>query len=137
MKNQEIMKIVVAKNLKQIRESHGLSQTDLGKKFGKDKTTISTWERGVSMPDIITLYKLSKLYRVDINEFYIDHDYIVSNDEIGDHIVSVGKTFFVEPKKIKKAKFGKPSTKTAKRKPATAPSKYRVRPLPGAGTADA
>jgi transcriptional regulator with XRE-family HTH domain len=66
------MKEIIAHNLKFLREKHGLSQTDLGKELGKDKTTISTWERGVSMPDVVTLYGLSKRYNVSIDTFYID-----------------------------------------------------------------
>lgn len=68
----KVMKETIARNLKTLRELHGLSQTDLGKELGKDKTTISTWERAISMPDIVTLYNLSKRYDVSVEDFYID-----------------------------------------------------------------
>lgn len=68
----KVMKETIARNLKALRELHGLSQTDLGKELGKDKTTISTWERAISMPDIVTLYNLSKRYDVSVEDFYID-----------------------------------------------------------------
>lgn len=71
MNDNEIRKNI-AENLKRLREEHDLSQTDLGTLFGKEKTTISTWERGVSVPDIVTLYKLSKLYGVELEDFYVN-----------------------------------------------------------------
>lgn len=69
--NDTTMRKAIAENLKRFREQHKLSQSELGAKFGKEKTTISTWERGVSMPDIVTLHKLSKLYDVPLEDFYV------------------------------------------------------------------
>lgn len=69
--NDTTMRKTIAENLKKFREQHKLSQSELGAKFGKEKTTISTWERGVSMPDIVTLHKLSKLYDVKLEDFYV------------------------------------------------------------------
>lgn len=71
MNDTELRK-TIADNLKRFREGRDLSQTDLGTLLGKEKTTISTWERGVSMPDILTLHKLSKLYGVELEDFYVN-----------------------------------------------------------------
>jgi len=61
---------IIAQNLKQFREERDLSQTDLGKVIGKAKTTISTWERGESMPDAAMLYRLATYYNKTIDAMY-------------------------------------------------------------------
>ena len=61
---------IIAQNLKQFREERDLSQTDLGKIVGKAKTTISTWERGESMPDAAMLYRLATYYNKTIDLMY-------------------------------------------------------------------
>jgi len=61
---------IIAANLRQFREERDLSQTDLGKIIGKAKTTISTWERGESMPDAAMLYRLATYYNKTIDMMY-------------------------------------------------------------------
>ena len=61
---------IIATNLRQFREERDLSQTDLGKIIGKAKTTISTWERGESMPDAAMLYRLATYYNKTIDMMY-------------------------------------------------------------------
>lgn len=60
----------IAYNLKAFREEKGLSQTELGQIIGKAKTTISTWERGESLPDAAMLYRLARLYDKLIDVMY-------------------------------------------------------------------
>ena len=61
---------IIAANLRQFREERDLSQTDLGRIIGKAKTTISTWERGESMPDAAMLYRLATYYNKTIDMMY-------------------------------------------------------------------
>lgn len=60
----------VRKMLIECRKEKGLTQTEVGKIVGKTKTAVAAWEQGVNIPDIITLYKLSKYYDKTINEMY-------------------------------------------------------------------
>ena len=83
--NDTELKKTIAENLKRFRKEHNLSQSELGAKFGKEKTTISTWERAESMPDIVTLHKLAKLYDVRLEDFYVQ-DYTLKTD-IGEIIL--------------------------------------------------
>lgn len=62
MYNDDELRQIIADNLKRFREEKGLSQTELGKVIGKAKTTISTWERGESLPDAAMLYRLAMYY---------------------------------------------------------------------------
>lgn len=46
-------------NLKLLRKSKGLSQKALAEKVGIRWNVISTYERGVRIPDVFTLYSIS------------------------------------------------------------------------------
>lgn len=45
------------------RHEKGLTQTDVGNIVGKSKTAVASWEQGLALPDIATLYRLSLYYR--------------------------------------------------------------------------
>lgn len=52
-------------NLKVLRVSKGLSQTELSEKTGISQTTISSWESGKSSPSIKNICKLANFYAVE------------------------------------------------------------------------
>ena len=70
MTDDNELRQIIADNLKRFREEKGLSQTDLSKVIGKAKTTISTWERGESLPDAAMLYRLATYYNKMIDLMY-------------------------------------------------------------------
>jgi transcriptional regulator with XRE-family HTH domain len=70
MKTDKEMRDIVRKNLIKCRTERELTQTDVGKIVGKSKTAIASWEQGLSMPDIITLYKLVNYYGVTLDFMY-------------------------------------------------------------------
>ena len=49
-----------------LRKENGLTQTEVGEAVGKSTTAIGSWEQGLSLPDLKTLYMLSKLYHKPI-----------------------------------------------------------------------
>ncbi|EIS9525387.1 helix-turn-helix domain-containing protein [Clostridioides difficile] len=53
MKNSFVDKIIL------LRKENGLSQKKLGEYAGIPQTTISEWERGNSLPDIVQAEKLA------------------------------------------------------------------------------
>lgn len=53
----------VRNHLIELRIENGLTQTDVGKIVGKSKNAVGSWEQGLSLPDIQTLYRLSLYYR--------------------------------------------------------------------------
>ena len=72
MNNEDILlREAIRENLIACRTSKGITQTDLGKIVGKTKTAVASWEQGISLPDITTLYKLSKYYGKELEYFYI------------------------------------------------------------------
>ena len=53
----------IEKKLKDIREKAGLTQEQLAEAIMVSRQTISNWENGKSLPDIISIIKLSELYK--------------------------------------------------------------------------
>ena len=47
-----------AENIKALRKSKDLTQEQFGKEFGVDKRTVSTWENGISEPNLATIAKI-------------------------------------------------------------------------------
>jgi transcriptional regulator with XRE-family HTH domain len=67
----------IPNNLRRARKISGFTQTQVARKLGIQGTSrISRWEKGLSVPSVHNLLKLSILYRVMPHELY--HDYIAS-----------------------------------------------------------
>ncbi len=56
------------------RTQRNLTQTEVGKAVGKSKNAVASWEQGLSLPDIVTLLKLSRYYDVSIDYIYGESD---------------------------------------------------------------
>ena len=52
----------LAANLRQLRVSSGLSQSELARRLQADRSMLALYESGRRNPDLETVYKLSKLY---------------------------------------------------------------------------
>lgn len=50
--------------IQQLREEHGMLQSDLAKQLGLGRTTISNYENNYSYPDLDTLILISQLFNV-------------------------------------------------------------------------
>ena len=61
---EERLKKNIAKNLSSLRKSAGLTQAELGEKLTYSDKSISKWERGDGLPDLLVLDKLAELYGV-------------------------------------------------------------------------
>ena len=73
-KTKDQLREIIRKNLISMRKSKGLSQEDVAIFVGKKNTTVASWEQGLSLPDVTTLYNLSKYYNVPMEHFYEEHD---------------------------------------------------------------
>lgn len=49
-----------------LRKKKGLTQDELGNMLGISGKSVSKWERGLNMPDISLIYKLSEVFDVDL-----------------------------------------------------------------------
>ena len=57
-------------NLISLRLKAGRTQSDIAKLTGKSINAVGSWEQGLSLPDIYTLYRLAKYYNVSMEYFY-------------------------------------------------------------------
>ncbi len=59
--------------LKQYRQERGLTQIQVARLLDhKDKTWISHWENGDALPNLISVLRLAKVYRVSVEALFPD-----------------------------------------------------------------
>ena len=74
MKNDnEQLRNSVRLNLINLRVQNNFTQSEIAKKVGKSVNAVGSWEQGLSLPDIPTLYRLSRLYCVTL-EYFFEND---------------------------------------------------------------
>lgn len=66
------MENIIGKKLQQLRINKGLSQMDLANYFHVSHQTVSKWENGVNIPDVITCLELANFYGISL-------DYLLDN----------------------------------------------------------
>lgn len=64
----------IRKNLIELRKKKGLSQLDIAELVDKKSSSVASWEQGISLPDVTTLYRLSLYYNVLMEYFYKNHN---------------------------------------------------------------
>ena len=60
----------IRNTLIECRQEKGVSQAEVGRAVGKSKTAVASWEQGLSLPDVATLYRLSTYYKKTIGFMY-------------------------------------------------------------------
>lgn len=68
--------------IKQLREKHGLTQTELGKKLGVEKSTISKYEKGSLHLNAKTIAKLCDIFNVSADVILGRIDSLQTNNNI-------------------------------------------------------
>lgn len=58
----------IEKKLKEARTNVGLTQEQVAEKIMVSRQTISNWENGKSLPDIVSILNLSDLYQISLDE---------------------------------------------------------------------
>lgn len=70
--NDEQLKGLLGTNIASYRKRQGFTQAGLAEKINYSDKAVSKWERGESMPDIMTLMQLSELFGVTVDELLAD-----------------------------------------------------------------
>ena len=68
------MREKIRQNLIELRNESGLTQSDVGILVGKSANAVASWEQGLSLPDVVTLYKLAQHYNKSIDYMYTGGD---------------------------------------------------------------
>jgi len=59
---------IIAENLALYRKLNGLTQSELAEAIGYSNKSVSKWERGEGLPDILILILLSDIYAISVSE---------------------------------------------------------------------
>ncbi|RDY24367.1 XRE family transcriptional regulator [Romboutsia maritimum] len=80
---------MISTNLKRLRKNNQYTQEDVAEKINVSRQSVAKWENGESTPDIDSCIKLTKLYKVKLDDLV---NY--SEEESGIAIPPKGKHFF-------------------------------------------
>ena len=67
----------IGQNIRNLRESHGLSQTELGKIAGVTDKAVSTWEIDAKIPRMGAVQKMAEYFHVPKSTILDDETYAV------------------------------------------------------------
>lgn len=70
--DEAVLKENLARNLTELRKANGFTQSDIAEKLAYSDKSVSKWERGDGIPDILVLNKLAELYGVTLNDLVSD-----------------------------------------------------------------
>lgn len=68
----EEIKNKIAKNLVHYRKKASLTQIELAEKLCYSDKSISKWERGEAVPDVLVLKQLADFYNISLDAFFVD-----------------------------------------------------------------
>lgn len=63
-------RVILGLKIKSFRKKAGLNHADVGKRLGLTRTSIINIEQGKQNTTIDTLYKLSEIFNVSVNDFF-------------------------------------------------------------------
>ncbi len=65
--NNEERKVRVGLNIAATRKARGLTQAELAERINYSDKAVSKWERGESLPDVLTLLRIAEELQTDLN----------------------------------------------------------------------
>ena len=77
--NDEKLKNQLGANIMAYRKRSHMTQAVLAEKLNYTDKAISKWERGESMPDVVTLVQLAELFGVTVNDVLVDPNALPEN----------------------------------------------------------
>lgn len=77
--DDEKVKQQIGANIAAYRKRAGLTQAGLAEKLNYSDKAVSKWERGESVPDVITLMQLADQFEITVNDLLVDPDALPSN----------------------------------------------------------
>lgn len=81
--NDEQVKMQIGANIALYRKNSGLTQAGLASKLNYSDKAVSKWERGESVPDVITLMQLAELFDISFNDLLSDPNALPEDNEPG------------------------------------------------------
>ena len=66
-------RLTVAENIIKLRTAKGWTQLDLGEQLHYSDKSVSKWERGAALPDLLVMKNMAELFGVTVDYFLIPH----------------------------------------------------------------
>ena len=70
--DDEKLKLQIGANIAAYRKKAGLTQAGLAEKLNYSDKAVSKWERGESIPDVLTLMQLAEQFEITVNDLLVD-----------------------------------------------------------------
>lgn len=77
--DDEILRHQIGANIASYRKRDGLTQAGLAEKLNYSDKAVSKWERGDSVPDVMTLVQLAELFQVPVGDLLADPNALPGN----------------------------------------------------------
>ncbi len=77
--DDEKVKLRIGKNIAAYRKNAGLTQAGLAEKLNYSDKAVSKWERGDSIPDVLTLMQLADQFGITVNDLVRDPEELPGN----------------------------------------------------------
>ena len=77
--DDEKLKSQIGANIAAYRKSLGLTQAGLAEKLNYSDKAVSKWERGESIPDVLTMVQLASQFDITVNDLLVDPDELPGN----------------------------------------------------------
>ena len=87
--NDEKLKYQLGANIANFRKQNGLTQAGLAEKLNYSDKAVSKWERGESMPDVLTLVQLAELFGITVNDLLADPNELPENPGKMEQVMSM------------------------------------------------
>lgn len=81
----EKVKLQIGANIAAYRKRSGLTQVGLAEKLNYSDKAVSKWERGESVPDVLTLMNLAEQFDVTVNDLLKDPNQLPEDQGIVQH----------------------------------------------------
>ena len=75
----EMLKLRIGANISAYRKQAGLTQVGLAEKLNYSDKAVSKWERGESIPDVLTLAQLAEQFHITVNDLLVDPNELPGN----------------------------------------------------------
>ena len=62
------LKSIIAKNIISLRQTTGMTQSELAEKLNYSDKAVSKWERNLSFPDVSSLPRLAEIFGLSVDE---------------------------------------------------------------------
>lgn len=70
--NQDELRLQIGANLTKYRKALGMTQAELAQRLNYSDKAVSKWERGESVPDVLTLTQIAQQFGITVNELVYD-----------------------------------------------------------------